>query len=410
MSSEGGGHNPSLVGVLRNPVFGAYFAGSSISNIGTWFQNVAQSILIYRMTGSTFLVGVVNSAMFVGLVAFAPWAGPMADSHDRRRLLLLTQAVALCIAASLWLVVVADAENTAFIVGAALMMGTAMAFSVPALQSLVPALVPEGHLSRALSLNAVSFNSARAVGPVLGAMVVAGLGFAWAFFLNAASFLVFVVALLVIRPRGGSGERSGSRRLRDTATMLRQDRRLLGLLAVVALASLTADPINTIGPEFATRIYGYQDTFTGWMIGAFGVGAVAGALVVSRVGLPSVRFVFSMLITGGSGMVLFGVSEGPVFGLIGLGIAGFGWLAAVMLATTAIHILVADDHRGRVMAFWSIAFMGVRPVSSLLSGLLTAVGGPRLAALLLALPAVLGALGLVMVRSRTGFGFDVRQE
>ena len=146
------------------------------------------------------------------------------------------------------------------------------------------------------------------------------------------------------------------------------------------------------------------------MIGAFGVGAVAGALVVSRVGLPSVRFVVSMLITGGSGMVLFGVSEGPVFGLIGLGIAGFGWLAAVMLAPPAIHILVADDHRGRVMAFWSIAFMGVRPVSSLLSGLLTAVGGPRLAALLLALPAVLGALGLVMVRSRTGFGFDVRQD
>lgn len=404
MTAGNGDRSPSLLGVLRNRAFGLYFVGSGISNIGTWFQNIAQSLLVYRLTESTLLVGVVNLATYVGLVVLAPWAGPMADRHDRRRLLLATQVVASCIAAFLWVVVVVGAENTALIVGAALMMGVAVAFSVPALQSLVPALVPEGHLSRALSLNAVSFNTARAVGPVLGAMVVAGLGFGWAFFLNTASFFAFVVALLVIRPRS-SPRGMATGRLRDTAAMLRRDVRLLGLLAVVALASLTADPINTIGPEFATRIYGFQDTFAGWMIGAFGVGAVAGALAVSRVNLPSIGLVASMLVAGGSGMFVFGVADGPVAGLMGLCLAGFGWLAAVMLATTAIHTLVEDRHRGRVMAFWSIAFMGVRPLSSLLSGLLATAGGPRAAALLMATPAVLGAAGLLLARVCTGYGF-----
>jgi predicted MFS family arabinose efflux permease len=352
------------------------------------------------MTGSTFLVGVVNFSMFISLLIFAPWAGPMADRHDRRRILLTTQFVAFCVALALWFVVAVGAASTGFVVGAALLMGVATAFSVPALQALVPALVPASHLSRALSLNAVSFNLARAVGPVLGAAVVVGLGFSWAFFLNSVSFLAFVVALLVIRPQGSVSITVEPRRLRDTVQMLGEEGRLLGFLVIVALASLTADPINTIGPEFATRIYGFQDTFTGWMIGAFGLGAVAGAVSVSNVEIPRVRLLASMLLVEGLGMCVFGFSEGPVPGLVGLGLAGFGWLAAVMLATTAIQVLVADQHRGRVMAIWSVAFMGVRPISSLTAGLFASVGGPQLPALTFALPAVLGGVYLYSGRSR----------
>ena len=391
---------PSLLGVLKNRTFGPYVFGASISNIGTWFQNIAQSVLVYRLTGSTFLVGVVNFSMFIGLLVLAPWAGPMADRHDRRRLLLVTQSAAFSVSLALWVVVVAGAENANFVICAALLMGAATAFSVPALQSLVPALVPVSHLSRALSLNAVSFNLARAIGPVLGAAVVVTLGFAWAFLLNAVSFLVFVIVLLVIRPQKSAYNVVESRKLRDTVLMVRQDSRLLGFLVVVALASVTADPINTIGPEFATRIYGFEDTFSGWMIGVFGIGAVAGALAVSNVEIPSVSLVSSMLIVEGVGMLIFGFSEGPVLGLAGLGIAGFGWLGAVMLATTATHVLVVDQHRGRVMALWGIAFMGVRPISSLTSGLLASTGGPQLAALLFALPAVLGGVYLAVGRSK----------
>ena len=399
MNARHEGRPLSLVSVLNSRQFGPYVLGASISNIGTWFQNIAQSVLVYRLTGSTFLVGVVNFSMFISLLVLLPWAGPMADRHDRRRLLLATQFAAFCVASALWFVVAVGAENTGFVVCAALLMGVATAFSVPALQSLVPALVPVSHLSRALSLNAVSFNLARAVGPVLGAAVVVGLGFAWAFFLNAVSFLAFVMALLVIQPQGSVGIAVEPRRLRDTALMLREEGRLLGFLVVVALASLTADPINTIGPEFAIRIYGYQDTFSGWMIGAFGLGAVAGALVVSNVEIPRGGLVASMLFVEGFGMAVFSLSGDPVPGLVGLGVAGFGWLATVMLATTAIQVLVADGHRGRVMALWSVAFMGVRPISSLASGLLASAGGPQLAGLLFTLPAVLGCVYLASGRS-----------
>lgn len=400
MNSDLEGRPLGLFSVLNNRRFGPYVLGASISNIGTWFQTIAQSVLVYRMTGSTFLVGVVNFSMFISLLIFAPWAGPMADRHDRRRILLATQFVAFCVALALWIVVAVGAESTEFVIAAALLMGVATAFSVPALQSLVPALVPASHLSRALSLNAVSFNLARAVGPVLGAAVVVGLGFSWAFFLNAVSFLAFVIALLVIRPQGAVSVAAEPRRLRDTVLMLGEERRLLGFLVVVALASLTADPINTIAPEFATQIYGFQDTFSGWMIGSFGLGAVAGALFVSNVEIPRVRLVASMLFVEGVGMFVFGLSEGPVAGLVGLGTAGFGWLAAVMLATTAIQVLVADQHRGRVMALWSVAFMGVRPISSLTAGVFASAGGPQLSALLFVLPAVLGSVYLFSGRSR----------
>jgi len=386
---------PSLLGVLSGRQFGPYVLGASVSNLGTWFQNLAQSVLVYRLTGSTFLVGLVNCSMFASLLILVPWSGPMADRYDRRRLLLATQCAACCIALALWFVVAVGAEGTGLVVVFALLMGVATAFSVPALQSLVPALVPANHLSRALSLNAVSFNLARAVGPVLGAAVVVAFGFAWAFFLNAASFLAFVVALLMIRPRGTVSDVVEPRRLRDTALMLRQERRLLGFLVVVALASLTADPINTISPGFATQVYGLQDTFSGWMIGTFGLGAVAGALAVSKKETASVGPAAAMLIVEGAGMFLFGLFKTPALGLICLGVAGFGWLAAVMLATTAIQGQVADEHRGRIMAFWSIAFMGVRPVSSLASGLLASSGGLQVAALIFALPVVVGGVYLL---------------
>ena len=142
MNSHLEGRPLGLFSVLNNRRFGPYVLGASISNIGTWFQTIAQSVLVYRMTGSTFLVGVVNFSMFISLLIFAPWAGPMADRHDRRRILLATQFVAFCVALALWIVVAVGAESTEFVIAAALLMGVATAFSVPALQSLVPALVP----------------------------------------------------------------------------------------------------------------------------------------------------------------------------------------------------------------------------------------------------------------------------
>ncbi len=202
-------HEPQASGlrVLRDANFWPYFAGNLFSNCGTWFQNLAQALLIYRLTGSTLLVGVVNFAQFVGTFALAPWAGAAADRFDRRRLMIVTQLLAVVVTGVLALFAAAGAATTPVVISLALVLGITTAFSVPAMQALVPLLVPTHELAGAVALNSVTFNLARAVGPVLGAIVVERFGIPAAFALNALSYLALVVALLVIEPRSSRGAR-----------------------------------------------------------------------------------------------------------------------------------------------------------------------------------------------------------
>jgi MFS family permease len=173
--------------VLADRNFWPYFAGNLLSNCGTWFQNLAQALLIYRLTGSTLLVGVVNFAQFVGTFALAPWSGMAADRFDRRRLMIVAQSFAVVVTAVLALLAAAGRASAPVVIGLALLLGITTAFSVPAMQALVPLLVPTHELAGAVALNSVTFNLARAIGPVVGAVVVEGRGIPAAGGLNAQS-------------------------------------------------------------------------------------------------------------------------------------------------------------------------------------------------------------------------------
>lgn len=377
--------------VLTDRSFGTFFLGSSLSNVGTWFQNIAAGLLVYELTRSTLLVGAVNFAQFLGTVLLAPWAGAAADRFDRRRLLLVTQFAAAVVGAGLAGLTVADRVSAPVVVGAALLLGLALAFMVPALLALVPLLVDEADLEVAVSLNSVTFNLARAIGPVLGALVVDRAGYGVAFGLNAASFVVFALALLVVRPRPQPPRAATRPRLAESVALVRADRRWLALLVAVMAVSTSTDPVNTLAPELALDVFGGRELDVGLLVGAFGAGATLTAVLLSPWlrGRPHV-LVVAMLVQG-TGMLLVGTAPGLGLAMVGFAVSGAGFIAAITRATARLQAEVPDAQLGRVMALWSLAFVGTRPVAALLDGAVAELAGARPAAVVLALPVLLAA-------------------
>lgn len=385
----------SALRALRHRDFALYFAGNVLSNCGTWFQNVALSLLVYRLTHSSLWVGVVNFAQFAGVLLLAPWAGAAADRGDRRRLIIATQLVATVTSGALAAVVALGDGALPAVIALALLLGLTTAFATPAMQAILPALVPREDLPAAVAMNSVTFNLARAVGPVLGALVVARFGVAWAIGVNALSYLVFAAAMMIARPAEQRHARGGPRpRLRDSVRMVIAERHLGILLLVVAAVSLSMDPVNTVTPAFATRIYGRADTFVGVLIGAFGAGAVTASLISGHEGRRPERLIAATLALFGAGIVAFALSPAFGVGLSALAAAGFGYLSSQIRVTTLLQLEVSDAERGRVMALWSVAFLGTRPIGSLVDGGLATWLGPRAATVLMALPVIAASVAM----------------
>lgn len=390
----------SSLRVLGQRTFGPYFAGNLLSNCGTWFQNIAQALLIYRLTHSTFLVGVVNFAQFAGIILLAPWSGGAADRFDRKRLIIGTQAGAMIVTGTLALLATAGWDPVPVIIGLALLLGLVTAFGSPAMNAIVPSLVSRDDLPAAIAMNSVTFNMARAVGPVLGALVVARLGIPWAFGLNCLSYAALIGALLIVHPRQQLARPTERPRLRDSLHLIRQDRQLTALLGVVASVSFALDPVTTLAPAYATRVFHHSDTLSGYLIGAFGAGAVIAALFATGHSATPYRRIAMMLGLLAGGIASYAFLSPLVLAIIALAVGGFGYLAGQTRATTLLQLGVEDGQRGRIMALWSVCFLGTRPLASLIDGSLATLLGIHAAALLMTLPVFAAAAGMLLLYRR----------
>jgi MFS family permease len=380
-----------VLAALRNRNFAPFFAGNALSNCGTWFQTLAQSLLIYRLTHSAFLLGLVNFSQFAGIFIFAPWSGAAADRYDRRRLLIATQVAAAAVTALLALIVGRGDATPAIVIGLVLLLGASTAFATPASQALLPALVPREQLAAAVSLNSVTFNLARAVGPALAAVVIGAAGIAVAMAVNSVSYLALIAAVLVVRPLEEQQRPEERPRLRDSVAAVWADRRLAGWIAVWGIAGLSTDPVATLSPAFATRVFAVPDTRAGYLVGAFGCGAVTAAFTIaSRTRRTQRRLALTLGLLGG-GILAFAFAPSFAAALPVLYVAGLGYLSSNTHATTSLQLEIDDAQRGRIMALWSIAFLGSRPVASLVDGGLAAAVGVRQAAAVLSLPALCAA-------------------
>ena len=380
--------------VLANPALRLYMVGNTLSSVGTWFQNLAAAILVFRLTGSTLLVGVVNFAMFIGALVLAPWAGSAADRFDRRRLLLVNQIAAAVVTGALAAVVLAGRETTLIVIIASALLGLTFAFTVPALLALVPLLVPREDLEPAVALNSVTFNLARAVGPVLAALVVENWGVGAAFAVNSLSFVAFAVILRKVRPREQVRSMAGRSRLRDSIKAVRDIPVAIPLLVAVVAVSLTSDPVNTLTPEFAAK-NGGSDTMAGWLVGAFGLGATISTVTLGGWLRRRQRVLAGALAVEATGMIVFALAPGMIVASLGMAVAGAGFITALARATARIQLEVPEEMHGRVMALWSLAFIGTRPFGALADGALADAFGIRTAAIVLAMPAFIACLWLI---------------
>jgi MFS family permease len=382
--------------LIRSRDFGPYFVGNAASATGTWFQNLAASLLVYRLTHSAFLLGVLNFGNFLPVLLLAPWAGSAADRLDRRRLLLATQVVSTVLAAMLAALAWGGLARVWVVIAFAVGLGVMSAYSAPASQAVIADLVPRRELASAVALNSVTFNLARVVGPTLAAVSVRELGIPASFAINSASYLLLVAGLLLVRPATRAHVATGRMRLRESLRLVRAEPRLLAFLAIVTAVGFASDPVNTEAPAFA-HAFGRPDTDAGYIIGAFGVGAISAAFVLAGRVVGSRRRMLRTLALLGFGIVAFSLVPWLSLGLVFLVVAGFGYFASNTSATSRLQLGVDESQRGRIMALWSVAFLGLRPVASLLDGALAGAFGVRAAGVVLALPALAGAATILLV-------------
>jgi MFS family permease len=340
------------------------------------------------------LLGVLTFSYFAPTLLLAPWAGAVADRFDRRRVLILFESVAAVLSATLAVVTAFGLESPALVILFGLGLGVTSAFALPAQQALFVSLVPRRDIASAVALNSMTFNIARALGPAAAAATIATLGIPAAFAINSGSYLFFVVGLLLIQaPRQLRAESAG---LLESLRLIRREPRLLAFLLIVAVVGFASDPINTLSPAIAEE-FGHPDTYAGYIIGVFGTGAVIAALALAgRARGSRVRMAITLILLGG-GLTAFALTPTLWVGFPLLLVAGFGYLASNTAATSRLQLEVEETQRGRIMALWGIAFIGLRPFASLVDGAIASAAGVRVAIVALAAPALAAAIAVLAV-------------
>lgn len=386
-------------GVFRHRNYRIYFFGQLTSLVGFWMQAIAQSWLVYRLTDSAFLLGLVGFASQVPMLVFTPFAGVVADRLPRVRILAFTQTAMMSCAAILSLLTLSGSVEVWHIIAIAAISGTANAFDVPTRQSFTVELVGRQDLPKAIALNSIMFNAARLVGPGIAGLLVAAVGEGWCIALNAISYLAVLSSLAMMSvepqpPRAPSHPWSDLKAGFSYVTTHAETRQLLLLLA---LSSLFGTSYLTLMPVFARDVLHGSSDLLGFMMSAVGAGALAGAVVISR--FPSRLFqvvpYFASALFGGS-LALFSLSTDVWLSMVLLVPAGFGMMAMGIATNTLIQGTVDDAMRGRVMAYYVMSFIGMVPISALLSGWIShQIGAPMTLVigglLCVAVAAVLGA-------------------
>jgi MFS family permease len=378
--AEGPKARSRLLDVFRHRNYRLFFTGQAISLIGFWMQAIAQSWLVYRMTDSPTLLGVVAFAGQAPVLLVSPFAGVVADRLDRRRILFVTQGLMMACACTLAALTISESVQVWHIVAIAALAGTANAFDVPTRQSFTIEMVGRDDLPRAIALNSIMFNGARLIGPALAGVLVAAVGEGWCIALNGASYVGVLMGLAMMRierqpPRAPSHPLTD---LREGFVYVTTHRQMRTLLLLLAGASLFGTSYLTLMPIFARDILHGSSDALGYLMAAVGAGALLGALSVQRVPadwLPRVPFLAAACF--GLALIAFAQSTTFALSLLLLVPAGFGMMMMGISTNTLVQGSVEDAMRGRVMAYYVMAFIGMVPLSSLGAGWLShEIGAP----------------------------------
>lgn len=363
-----------IVRALRHRNYRLFFGGQGISLIGTWMTRVATGWLVYRLTGSAFLLGLVSFAGQIPVLFLGPFAGVWVDRWNRHRVLLVTQTLSMLQSFGLAALALAKIITVNEMILLNLFQGAVNAFDMPARQAFVIEMVEQPEdLGNAIALNSSLVNAARLIGPSIAGLLIALVGEGYCFLVDGISYLAVIASLLAMVVTVRQRERAhGSvlSELRDGWSYIRGFRPIWWILLLLALISLVGMPYTTLMPIFAGRILHGGANTLGFLMGATGVGALIGAVrLAARRSVLGLGRVIPMTAAGfGASLIAFSMSRHQWLSMLLLVVTGFCFMQQMASSNTILQTIVEDKKRGRVMSFYSMAFQGVAPFGSLIAG------------------------------------------
>lgn len=375
-----------------------FFGGQGLSLIGTWMQQIAMSWLVYRMTNSVFLLGLIGFTGQFPTVIFGSFAGVYADRLNRRNLLIATQTFAMLQAFLLAFLTLTGSVAVWHLIVLSIILGTVNAVDVPVRQSFVIDMVEnKNDLGNAIALNSFMFNGARLVGPSIAGLLIAYVGEGVCFLLNGISFFAIILALMAMRTTQKVRQQSSDavlHELKEGFQYAAGFAPIRYIILLVGLLSLLSMPYIVLMPVFARDILHGGSHTLGFLMGASGIGALAGALYLasrkSVIGLGRLITISTCLF--GCGLIAFSFSRYLPLSLCLMLVTGFGMILSMASCNTIVQTIVDEDKRGRVMSFYAIAFVGMAPFGSLIGGSIAHNIGAPLTLTLCGVSSIVGAI------------------
>lgn len=383
---------------LQHRNYRLFFSGQTVSLVGTWITRIATSWLVYRLTGSVFLLGIVGFFGQIPTLILAPFAGVLVDRWDRHRILLITQFLSMLQSIGLAALTFGGVITVTHILILQVAQGIINAFDTPARQAFVVEMVEDrSHLSNAIALNSSMVTASRVVGPSIGGVLIAAFGEGWCFTVDAISYLAVIASLLAMRLENRPVRVSGTRMLQELRAGLSYVTRfppVRDCLLLLALVATMGMPYAVLMPAIAaTVLHGGPHTL-GFLMTAAGVGALAGAVyLASRTSVLGLgRAIVVATITFGAALVAFSFSRILWLSLLLLPFVGGGMMVEMAATNTILQTIVDDKMRGRVMAFYAMAFLGTAPLGSLMAGFVASRIGPMKTIMIGGLACIIGGV------------------
>jgi len=366
--------SPLIIRSLKHRNFRLFFGGQTISLIGTWMTQVTTSWLVYRLTHSAFLLGLVGFTGQIPVFLFSAFAGVWIDRLNLRRILMVTQVLAMVQSLTLAFLTLTNRITVVEIIALGFFQGLINVFDMPTRQAFVVQMVDNKQdLGNAIALNSFMVNVARLIGPMLAGIIIAKMGEGTCFLIDGLSYIPVILSLLLmilplhrplIPPPGIFHQ------LKEGARYAFGFLPIRNVLFLMALLSLTGMSLNVLMPIFAVQIFNGDSHILGFLLSASGIGALVGAIVLASkktvLGLTRIMVITGCLL--GVGMILFSFSRNFWLSLFSLGITGLCLIMIIASINTFLQTIVEDNKRGRLMSLFTIAFIGMAPFGSLLAG------------------------------------------
>jgi MFS family permease len=383
---------------LRHRNFRLFFGGQTISLIGTWMTRVATGWLVYRLTGSALLLGTVSFAGQIPTFLLAPFAGVWVDRLDRQQVLVWTQSLSMFQSLALAALTLSGHITIPLLLALSVMQGCVNAFDMPGRQSFMVMMVDDKRdLQNAIAINSSMVNVARLIGPSLAGMLIAVSSEGWCFLVDGISYIAVIASLLMMRLHAPVVKRVATSMLAELKagwTYVSEFLPIRTILALFAVVSLMGMPFVVLMPIFAKVVLHGGPHTLGFLMGSMGLGALISALSLAarRNVRGLVRMIPIAAAVFGAGLVGFGLSRSFWLSMAMVFVAGMGMMQGMAASNTVIQTIVTDDKRGRVMSYYTMAFMGMAPFGSLLAGTMAHKAGAPWTVIMNGAVIVLGAV------------------